>query len=415
MNSRTESELIGRLFIQNSKIQIPLELGLKEKHFTDKRLGAVYSQMVKIYIEKNIIDVEEIKEDSDFIYDIIEKAPDYIDVDFRVNEIIEFYNENKLTRTFEKVFSRKDYSYQDKINHIMKTIEDVSNFEDSKNKIYDTKDLLSEWYTDLDTKSDIFPAPYPSLERYFEFDGGSLITIGARPAMGKTAFAINLVQLAAKKDWVMYINLEMSKRQIIDRMLSLESEVELQKIKDIKKSGFNLNHREKTLVNHAAGNISQLKLKILDCENPDFEKIIFQIKNSFLRNKFKIIVIDYLTLMHSKGHQSKNYEVEYMSNRLKLLAKELNTCIVVLAQLNRNVESKTDKRPNLSDLRDSGGIEQASNVVAFLHREDYYKTEKPPTVSELEVVIRKNRSGELGIAKLGYNKAIQKIKEKANG
>ena len=102
-----------------------------------------------------------------------------------------------------------------------------------------------------------------------------------------------------------------------------------------------------------------------------------------------------------------------MANRLKLLATELNCCIVVLAQLNRAVETRgADKRPLLSDLRDSGGIEQASNVVAFLHREDYYQKNiegKQKDFSELEFIIRKNRSGELGTIVLGYNKKIQRI------
>ena len=120
--------------------------------------------------------------------------------------------------------------------------------------------------------------------------------------------------------------------------------------------------------------------------------------------------------MQSYGHQNKNLEVEYMSNRLKLLAKELDTCIIILAQLNRGVEARTDKRPILSDLRDSGGIEQASNVVAFLHREDYYDKEKKNIInSEVEFIVRKNRSGELGTVHLGFHLPTQRMAEKRRG
>ena len=152
----------------------------------------------------------------------------------------------------------------------------------------------------------------------------------------------------------------------------------------------------------------------MSCEdNNDFNFIVRKIKKEHEREKLNVVIIDYLTLMTASGFQSKNYEVEYMANRLKLLATELNCCIVILAQLNRAVETRgTDKRPLLADLRDSGGIEQASNVVAFLHREDYYRKnteENKNDFSFLEFIIRKNRSGELGTVTLGYNKKIQRI------
>ena len=106
--------------------------------------------------------------------------------------------------------------------------------------------------------------------------------------------------------------------------------------------------------------------------NTNFDVIMNEIKKIHEKNPFDLIVIDYLTLMHAKGHTSKNLEVEYMANKLKTLSKELDTCVVILAQLSRDVEKRADKRPIVSDLRDSGGIEQASNVVMFLYRDDYY-------------------------------------------
>ena len=131
------------------------------------------------------------------------------------------------------------------------------------------------------------------------------------------------------------------------------------------------------------------------------------------KKQFKLIVIDYLTLMHVKRYKDRNTEVEYMANRLKLLATELNTCIIILAQLNRQVEMRADKRPVLSDLRDSGGIEQASNIVMFLYRDDYYnekEDEEYKGYSSLEILIRKNRNGQTGNAVLAYNKKTQSIR-----
>ena len=115
--------------------------------------------------------------------------------------------------------------------------------------------------------------------------------------------------------------------------------------------------------------------------------------------------------MQARGFSNKNLEVEYMANRLKALSKELNTCIVVLAQLSREVEKRADKRPILSDLRDSGGIEQASNMIMFLYRDDYYSKQKEndEKLSILEVIVRKNRDGDLGTAYLAYNRITQEI------
>ncbi len=227
--------------------------------------------------------------------------------------------------------------------------------------------------------------------------------------MGKTAFGLNLSRLTAKKHNVLYVNLEMSESQIIDRMVSAESKVDLWKI-----SKGLTDETEKKLIVSAVSQMEDLKLRVLDIEDNNFNLIINKIRRIQQKEKQELIVIDYLTLMQAKGHQSKNYEVEYMSNRLKLLAKELDTCIVILAQLNRGVESRADKKPMLSDLRDSGGIEQASNVVLLLHRADYYVEESSNVISDLQVIVAKNRSGSTGTITLGYNLKTQAIKEAVN-
>ena len=203
----------------------------------------------------------------------------------------------------------------------------------------------------------------------------------------------------------------MSRRQVINRLLAIDSGVSLNRI-----TNGTLNDDEIMIVNDSAAKLHKLKFRILDCEEMDFHKIIYKMKKMHEKQKFGVIIIDYLTLMSAKGHQSKNYEVEYIANRLKLLAKELDTCIVVLAQLNRALETRSakDKRPMLSDLRDSGGIEQASNVVAFLHREDYFQNGQSTDVSDLEFIIQKNRGGAIGTVHLSYKKTTQKIKEKNN-
>ena len=277
-----------------------------------------------------------------------------------------------------------------------------------ENKVFGMKELSNIWYEDFEDEKSIIKTPYEDINRYFTFEPGSLVTVGARPAIGKTAFALNSALLTAREHNVLYINLEMSNVQIMQRFLSIRTGIELNKIKNKR-----LGDEELTKINLAIEKLQDSKFRSMSCEdNPNFNFIIRKIKREHEKENLKVIIVDYLTLMTASGFQSKNYEVEHMANRLKLLATELNCCIVVLAQLNRAVETRgADKRPLLADLRDSGGIEQASNVVAFLHREDYYQKNvvKAKDFSEIEFIIRKNRSGELGTVRLGFDKKIQRI------
>ena len=153
----------------------------------------------------------------------------------------------------------------------------------------------------------------------------------------------------------------------------------------------------------------KLNLQVMDCTDNNFNKIVQDIKKLYEKYPFKLIVIDYLTLMQARGHANKNLEVEYMANRLKLLAKELGTCIVLLAQLNRSIETRGDRRPTMSDIRDSGGVEQASNIICMLYRDDYY-TKEEKEISSLEILIRKNRGGRIGDVTLAFKKETQSIR-----
>ena len=141
--------------------------------------------------------------------------------------------------------------------------------------------------------------------------------------------------------------------------------------------------------------------------------IVNKIRIAHKKNPFKLVVIDYLTMMRSsKKFQNRNLEVEYMANALKMLSKDLNTCIVVLAQLNRSNEARTgkNKKPEMSDLRDSGGIEQAADIIGLLYREDYYDEEmKNEDFVFLEMLIRKNRQGRTGDITFGFQKSSQRI------
>ena len=200
----------------------------------------------------------------------------------------------------------------------------------------------------------------------------------------------------------------MSTNQVTNRILSSMSSVPLWRI-----TNKLVNNDEAKKIADKLEIFEKLNLSLLDCLDNDFNAIIQKIRRMHEKKQFKLIVIDYLTLMHVKNYKDRNTEVEYMANRLKLLATELNACIIILAQLNRQVETRADKKPVLSDLRDSGGIEQASNVVMMLYRDDYYANkdeEKNVSFSRLEILIRKNRNGQIGNVSLAYDKETQSIR-----
>ena len=227
----------------------------------------------------------------------------------------------------------------------------------------------------------------------------NLILVAARPAMGKSAFALNLGVNVAKKynKTVAIFNLEMSKEQLVMRLLSEESFVELQKLATGK-----LSEEEWTKLGMAASALSQTDIRIDD--NPTVTVADINAKCRRLDN-LGLVVIDYLQLMqgsgYGKGGDNRVTVVGEISRALKIMAKELNVPVICLSQLSRAVESRTDKRPILSDLRESGAIEQDADSVMFLYRDEYYN-ENTEDKGIAECIVAKNRHGETGTVKLQW-------------
>ena len=226
-----------------------------------------------------------------------------------------------------------------------------------------------------------------------------LLLVAARPAMGKSAFALNIAVNVAKKynKTVAVFNLEMSRDQLAMRLLASESFIDMQKLATGK-----LNEDEWSKLCMASAALSQTDIRIDD--NPSVTVADINAKCRRLDN-LGLVVIDYLQLMQGSGY-SKNSEnrvtvVGEISRSLKIMAKELNVPVVCLSQLSRAVESRNDKRPILSDLRESGAIEQDADSVMFLYRDDYYN-ENSEDKGLAECIVAKNRHGETGTVKLQW-------------
>lgn len=236
---------------------------------------------------------------------------------------------------------------------------------------------------------------------------GSLTIIGARPAMGKTAFALNMAEGAAAKTGlpVLIISLEMNNEMLVKRMFAKASLIDAGKLRDGSLSPEDLN-----VLNSAADKLSKMPLWFDDTPIQSFSDIRARaLKLKRQRGKIGLVLIDYLGLIETGNERNSNRvnEVSKISRGLKVLSKEIDAPIVALAQLNRGVEQRTDKRPMLSDLRDSGSIEQDADNVMFLYRDDYYNAPEDHNdddISQVEFIVAKNRNGKRGTIKLAFDK-----------
>jgi len=251
-----------------------------------------------------------------------------------------------------------------------------------------------------------------SLDRHtMGFQNTDLIIIAARPAMGKTALIIDFMKDQASRNIpVGFLSLEMSSAQIIDRMLSNESKINL---KQVRKGG--MTHQEWQRVDNATLRMMDMPIYLCDKGGLSISEIIGIAKQWKLKHGIEILYIDYLQLVSGTGKKngSREQEVSEISRRLKQLAKELNIPVIALSQLSRAVEARSDKRPMLSDLRESGAIEQDADMIIFPFREEYYNDSAERGLCEL--IIAKYRNGETGKILCSFNGEIQKFTDYNSG
>ncbi|MBK9293720.1 MAG: replicative DNA helicase [Oligoflexia bacterium] len=229
---------------------------------------------------------------------------------------------------------------------------------------------------------------------------GDLIIIAARPAMGKTAFALNIAQHVAlrEKKSVALFSLEMGQDQLMMRMLASEAKVNLSDVK-IGRIPDNLWPR---LVN-VASRFSEAPLYIDDTSGISPYEIRAKCRRLKAQLGLDLIIVDYLQIMDLKVKvESRERAVSEISRNMKALARELNIPVIVLSQINRGVEGRTDRRPMLSDLRESGAIEQDADIVVMLYREEYYERDSSENKGQAEAIIGKHRNGPTGVVKLGF-------------
>jgi len=343
------------------------------------------------------------------IIQIINKFENLLNLD----EYIQAINEKYLRRLiieFGKQSIIWGYTTSLELDDILTRIEKLLfdlNQQNLSQKTYSIAEVLDEVFLEMTSKiknkesSGLFSS-FRDLDSIIQgFQNSDLIIIAGRPSMGKTAFALNLGSKIVSKYKIPLIvfTLEMSRQQIIYRFLATHSQINYTRLKSGK-----MTRDEWNLLSNSMRELSTLPIFVDDNPNLSVTDIRSRLRTIFSSKKKEgLILIDYLQLMKSNlSNDNRVQEISYITRNLKILAKEFELPIILLSQLSRSVESRNNKRPLLSDLRESGSIEQDADIVIMLYRDDYYN-EIRSNVSITEFIVAKHRNGPLGTAKLNFN------------
>ncbi|NLM03734.1 MAG: replicative DNA helicase [Clostridiales bacterium] len=385
-------ESIYNLFDREEPVDlITLTEELKKRGTLDAIGGIPYinSLAEAVPVTANVRYYADIVQEKSILRRLIKSSEDIINMSFSTDTEV-----STILETAEKnIYDISQNRYQEGFTPIKKVLSDTF---DRIESLYENKRAirgLTSGFIDLDRKLS-------------GFQKSDLILIAARPAMGKSAFALNLAQNAAIKASasVAIFSLEMSKEQLMLRMLAAESMVELNKIQN-----GHLDEKEWGKIAQAMIPLSQAKIYFDDTPGISVAEMRSKCRRLKLESGLDLVLIDYLQLMEGDGRsENRQQEISSISRNLKIMAKELDCPVIALSQLSRAVELRADHRPILSDLRESGAIEQDADMVMFLYRDEYYYPDSDKK-NIAEVIISKHRHGETGTIELLWSGEYQKF------
>ncbi len=428
-----EQSVIGSMLMDRDAIIAASEIVTADE-FYQHQYGVMFEAMVELFNEGKPVDLvtlqNRLKEKDvppevsslEFVRDIITMVPTSANVRSYANIVREKAVLRKLIKTTEEI-ANTCYVGKEKLEDILavteKSIFDLLQTRSGGDFVPIRQvalNVLEKIEVASRNQGSVTGIPTGFIDLDYKTSGmqpSDFILIAARPSMGKTAFVLNLVDyVAVKKNMpCMIFSLEMSKEQLVNRMLSMESNVDSQKLR----TG-NLTDSDWDAVVEGIGIIGGSKLIIDDTPGISITELRSKCRKMKLEYGLSMIIIDYLQLMSGSGKSGDNrqQEISEISRSLKALAREMNAPVVALSQLSRACETRQDHRPMLSDLRESGAIEQDADVVMFLYRDDYYNkdTDKPNVA---EVIIAKQRNGPIGTVELlwrpEYTKFVNMARE----
>jgi len=424
-----EASVLGAVLIDVDAI-VKIADSLQPIDFYDDRHRIIYEACLRLYAEQSPIDIitlsEELKVDG-LLQEVggaayLTQLTNTVPTSANVEQYASIVATKSIRRRLIKASAEISEITKDEKRTIAELVEEAESklFEVSEqhvgNSIESIEYILSGSFERLDAlhknKGAIrgISSGFKDLDNVLAgFQRSDLLILAARPAMGKTAMSLNLAQNVALKTKapVLIFSLEMSKEQLVDRMLSSEAGVNSWNLR----TG-NLSDQDFEKIGHAMGALSEAKLYIDDTPGITINELRTKARREAHKHELGLIIVDYLQLMSGGsrfgGSDNRVQEISEISRGLKAVARELNVPVIALSQLSRSVESRSPQIPQLSDLRESGSIEQDADVVMFLYREDYYNDESErPNI--LDVLIRKHRNGATGKVELYFDREKQKM------
>lgn len=416
-NVEAEQSVIGSMLMDSEAILSASEI-ITSEDFYGNQYGILFQAMVDLYtagkpvdlvtlVDKlNQMDVPPELSGIEFIRELISAVPTSANIKYYANIVREKSVLRKLIKVNEDI-ANTCYVGRENLDDILDETEKriFSLLQSKNNEDYvPIRKVVINAMERIEAVSKVkgsvtgIPTGFTDLDYMTSgFQKSDLILIAARPSMGKTAFELNIAEYMAfrKNQTVAIFSLEMSKEQLVNRLFSLESRVDSQKIR----TG-NLEDSDWERLIESANVIGNSNLIIDDTPSISIGELRSKCRKYKLEHDLGIVIIDYLQLMTAGGRQeSRQQEISEISRSLKALARELNVPVVALSQLSRAVEGRPDHRPMLSDLRESGAIEQDADMVMFLYRDDYYNKESEKK-GIAEVIIAKQRNGPIGTVEL---------------
>ncbi len=428
-----EQAILGSMLIDKDAVINAIEV-LKEEDFYREDNKTIYSAMLSLYARSEPIDIITVKSELTQIgkfetvggLEYLASLPDKVPVVSNIENYIQIVEEKSILRKLIKAsneISQMGYEQTEETERIMDVAE---------KKIFDImQNRNTKGYTPI---KEVLINAIDELEKLYNHKGGitgiatgfidldritaglhnsDLVLIAARPAMGKSAFALNIASHVAirEKVPVAVFNLEMSKEQLGNRILCSEAMVDSNKVR----TG-NIEEEDWIKLVSAVGPLSEAEIYIDDTPGISISEIRAKCRKMKLEKNIGLIIIDYLQLIQGTGKKnaSREQEISEISRSLKILAKELDVPVIALSQLSRAAEQRTDHKPMLSDLRESGAIEQDADIVMFIYREDYYN---PDTERKniAEIILAKHRAGATGTVELmwlgSYTKFVNLARE----
>lgn len=424
-----EQAVLGGILINNEAISHILDI-LSPDDFYKEAHSSIYTAMMELYNQDEPIDIITISQflasknkldsigGSEYITSLVESVSTSAGIIYHANIIKDLSIKRKLINQCS-VISEACFQDMKKTEELLEFAEqsifDIAD-EKTRGSLESLNDVVSSSFKRLESTAAIegFVTGIPTGFREFDrltagLQPGELIIIAGRPSMGKTAFALNIGYNAANITGkaVAFFSLEMSKLQLGIRLLGFDAGIDASRLR----TGF-LKDKEWELLTESANRLSELPIFIDDTSGVSVLEMKAKCRRLKKTQELGLIIVDYLQLVQGhKSYESRQLEISDISRMLKALAKDLNVPVVALSQLNRRVEERQNKRPQLADLRESGAIEQDADVIAFIYRDEVYNPHLPDNKNVAEIIIAKQRNGPTGSFKLTFQKEITRFRD----